>query len=107
MTSGLGMRTKMDPKDDGDFVWYKYRGLHIHDLRRSAIRNLRKAGVNESVIMKISGHRTAEVFRRYNIVSADDVSSAMRTLELAERSSDRSVTVTLKSRRRLRSSRSK
>ena len=106
MTCGLGKRTKMDPKDEGGFVWYKYRGLHIHDLRRSAVRNLRKAGVNESVIMKISGHRTAEVFRRYNIVSTDDVSSAMRTLELAGLSSDRSVTVPAKSRRRLRASRS-
>jgi len=106
-TCGLGKRTKMDPKDESGFVWYKYRGLHIHDLRRSAVRNLRKVGVNESVIMKISGHRTAEVFRRYNIVSTDDVSNAMRTLELAGLSSDRSVTVSQKSQRRLRASHSK
>lgn len=86
---GEGTRTEMQPKDENGYVWYKYKGLLLHDLRRSAVRNLRLAGVDESVIMKISGHRTAEVFRRYNIVSATDVTNAMRRLEL---SSDTSVT---------------
>jgi len=104
---GLGKRTKMEPKNEDGFVWYKYRGLLIHDLRRSAVRNLRKAGVNESVIMKISGHRTAEVFRRYNIVSADDVSTAMQRLEAVGLSSDSSVTVPANKQHRLRASRSK
>ena len=103
---GLGKRTKRVPKDENGFVWYKYKGLLLHDLRRSAVRNLRKAGVPETIIMKITGHKTAEVFRRYSIVSTDDVSAAMRSLEVKV-SSDSSVTVPAKRRRRLPTSRSK
>jgi len=37
-----------------------------------------KAGVSENVAMKISGHKTASVFRRYHIVSTEDVTNAMQ-----------------------------
>ena len=102
----MGKRTKVEPENDDGYAWYKYKGLLLHDLRRSTVRNLRKAGVPETVIMKITGHKTAEVFRRNNIVSTDDVSAAMRSLEL-KGLSDSSVIVSAKRRRRLSTSRSK
>jgi integrase len=55
--------------------------LLVHDLRRSGARNLRRAGVPESICMAIGGWRTASMFRRYGIVSTDELDDAMARLE--------------------------
>jgi integrase len=57
-------------------------GLLVHDLRRSAAKALRKAGVPESVIMATGGWLTSSMFRRYAIVSSSDQRDAMEKLEL-------------------------
>jgi integrase len=62
--------------------------LLFHDLRRTAARNLRRAGVPETVIMKIGGWRTRSVFERYAIVSRTDITDAMLRLQQSEKAND-------------------
>lgn len=52
-------------------------GRVFHDLRRTAVRNMRRAGVAQDVIMKIAGMKTDAIFRRYNIVDDRDVEEAL------------------------------
>src|SRR5215469_3695586 len=55
--------------------------IRFHDLRHCAATNLRRAGVDTVTAMKIVGHKSEKMHRRYNFVSEGDLSAAARKLD--------------------------
>ena len=56
-------------------------GALVHDFRRTAVRNLSACPeVSQATAMKMTGHKTASVFRRYNIVDRTDLANAGEAL---------------------------
>ena len=56
-----------------------------HDMRRSSIRNVVRAGLPERVSIRMSGHKTRPTFERYDIVSDGDLKDAARRIDVASR----------------------
>ena len=56
-------------------------GRIFHDFRRTAARNLIEAGVQQAVAMKITGHKTDSMFRRYAIVNEDQKRDALAKVQ--------------------------
>lgn len=68
-------------------VWQAARGraglpnLLFHDPRRSAVRNMERAGIPRKVAMAISGHKTESIYRRYDVVAGRDLADAAARME--------------------------
>jgi integrase len=53
----------------------------FHGLRHTATTNLRRAGVDALTAMKITGHKTMAVFKRYDTIDEQDLEAAQRRMD--------------------------
>ncbi|MGC4095673.1 MAG: tyrosine-type recombinase/integrase [Nitrospira sp.] len=90
-----GKRLERIPKNTWKTVCERVglQGKLFHDLRRTAVRNMVRAGVSERVAMVISGHKTRSVFDRYYIVSAGDILDAKVRLERGREEGDETFNI--------------
>jgi integrase len=57
------------------------RDFRFHDLRHTAVTNLRRSGIDVLTAMKITGHKTMAAFKRYHTIDEDDLAAAQRRMD--------------------------
>jgi integrase len=62
-----------DPTIKAAMVRANVTGRSFHDFRRTAVRRMERSGVSRSTAMKLSGHKTEAIYKRYAIVSESDL----------------------------------
>lgn len=79
VASGLGVYIPAKRANGEDYE--KYRGLNLHDFRRSAVKAMKKRGIPDRVVMEIGGWRTRAVFDRYFPVDEEELADAAKRIE--------------------------
>ena len=67
-------------------------GAWFHDLRRSAVRNMERAGVSRSVLMKVTGHKTESIYKRYAIADVVSLEKELKKLAGLDATGGRAAT---------------
>jgi hypothetical protein len=78
--AGIPDRIERRELPDGRVVEKRHLGRLFHDFRRTAVRNLERGGLPRSVAIKMIGHKTESIYRRYVIVSENDLREGSRKL---------------------------